>query len=177
MYPGDPSGAAAEVINCRCALLQRAKWALDDGELQTLKDRATYFGLDKATEFDDFKKKYLHTVQDFSSNLKYNNLAERIGLQFFASKEKQFGKKVGRHAQDFGLDPSNPEDRIKFQRIIDTIMDQAQEIRIGDWRSQPEDVLFYIRNEDVVITKQNGEFITILKGGISNARVKRARIK
>lgn len=30
-YPGDPHGAAAEVINCRCALLQRARWALADG--------------------------------------------------------------------------------------------------------------------------------------------------
>ena len=31
-YPGDSAGGAAEVVNCRCALLQRAKWALDDGE-------------------------------------------------------------------------------------------------------------------------------------------------
>lgn len=63
MYPGDPDGGAAEVINCRCALLQRAKWALDDSELQTLKDRASFFGLDKANEYDDFKKKYLKAVQ------------------------------------------------------------------------------------------------------------------
>jgi hypothetical protein len=63
MYPGDPSGGAAEVINCRCALLQRARWALDDGELQTLKDRASFFGLDKANEYDDFKKKYLKAVE------------------------------------------------------------------------------------------------------------------
>ena len=48
MFPGDPSGGAAEVVNCRCALLQRAKWALGESELQTLKDRAKYFGLDKA---------------------------------------------------------------------------------------------------------------------------------
>ena len=32
MYPGDPNGMAKEVINCRCALLQRAKWALTDEE-------------------------------------------------------------------------------------------------------------------------------------------------
>lgn len=30
MFPGDPSGAAAEVINCRCALLQRARWSVGD---------------------------------------------------------------------------------------------------------------------------------------------------
>jgi hypothetical protein len=63
MYPGDPSGGAGEVINCRCALLQRARWALDEDELHTLQDRAAYFGLDKADEFDDFKKKYLKAVE------------------------------------------------------------------------------------------------------------------
>lgn len=59
MFPGDPNGAAAEVINCRCALLQRAKWALDADELKTLQDRAKYFGLDKENEFESFKKKFL----------------------------------------------------------------------------------------------------------------------
>lgn len=58
-FPSDPHGAAAEVINCRCALLQRAKWALDNDELETLKQRAEYFGLDKAETFEDYKKKYL----------------------------------------------------------------------------------------------------------------------
>lgn len=59
MFPGDPSGGAAEVVNCRCALLQRARWALDEAELETLKERAEYFGLDKSENFEDFKKKYL----------------------------------------------------------------------------------------------------------------------
>lgn len=59
MYPGDPSGSAAEVINCRCTSNTRAKWALDDGELQTLKERAEYFGLDKTANFEDYKQKYL----------------------------------------------------------------------------------------------------------------------
>lgn len=52
-------GRPEEDINCRCALLQRARWALDDDELQTLQDRAKFFGLDKTEEFEDFKKKYL----------------------------------------------------------------------------------------------------------------------
>ena len=63
MYPGDSKGGAAEVVNCRCALLQRAKWALDEDELETLKQRAGYFGLDKADDFNDFKKKYLNAVE------------------------------------------------------------------------------------------------------------------
>lgn len=67
MYPSDPSGGAAEVINCRCALLQRAKWALDEDELQTLKDRAAYFGLDKTKDFEDFKKKYLKAAEEVKS--------------------------------------------------------------------------------------------------------------
>ena len=52
---GDP----AQDCNCRCALLSRARWALDDDELKTLQDRATYFGIDKSEDFEDYKKKYL----------------------------------------------------------------------------------------------------------------------
>lgn len=63
MYPGDPDGGAAEVVNCRCALLQRAKWALDDDELEQLKERAAYFGLDKSKNYEDFKNKYLKSVE------------------------------------------------------------------------------------------------------------------
>lgn len=64
MYPGDPSGNAAEVINCRCILLQRAKWALDQKELDRLKERASFYGLDKTKSFDEFNKKYIGTVEN-----------------------------------------------------------------------------------------------------------------
>jgi hypothetical protein len=59
MFPGDPAGGAAEVVNCRCALLQRARWALDEEELEELKRRAEYFGLDKTEQFEDFKQNYI----------------------------------------------------------------------------------------------------------------------
>ena len=52
-------GLASEDCNCRCCLLQRARWALDDEELQTLKDRAAYFDLDKTDEFEEYQRKYL----------------------------------------------------------------------------------------------------------------------
>lgn len=59
MFPGDPSGGAAEVVNCRCTSNTRARWALDEEELNTLKDRAAYYGLDKTKNFEEYKEKYL----------------------------------------------------------------------------------------------------------------------
>lgn len=59
MKPGDPRGRAAEVINCRCQLLQRARCVLDEDELDELKERAAYFGLDKTANFEEFRRKYI----------------------------------------------------------------------------------------------------------------------
>lgn len=61
------------------------------------------------------------------------------------------GRGRGAYINEFGL---------QFQ--------DADEVRIGFWRGQ---------SEDVVITDQKNEFISILKGGVNNARVKNARNK
>ena len=58
MFPGD-FGDPAEDCNCRCVSNTRAKWDLDEDELETLKERAKFFGLDKTEQLDEFKKKYL----------------------------------------------------------------------------------------------------------------------
>lgn len=55
-------GIASEDIHCRCALLQRVKWALDEKELNTLKERASFYELDKTKDFNDFKSKYLENI-------------------------------------------------------------------------------------------------------------------
>ena len=59
MKPGD--GSAGNCINCRCHVLFRARWALDEAELQTLKDRAKVHGLYgvENQNFEDFKNRYL----------------------------------------------------------------------------------------------------------------------
>lgn len=64
MFPGDPDGGASEVVNCRCVANTRARWALDEAELQTLKERAEYFGLDKTESFEEFEKKYIVASQE-----------------------------------------------------------------------------------------------------------------
>lgn len=79
-------GRASEDINCRCALLQRARWALDEEELNTLKERAEYFGLDKTKDFDDFRKKYLKSSKSLElTNRRKERLAARAAAQKKAS--------------------------------------------------------------------------------------------
>lgn len=60
-------GRPDQDINCRCALLQRAKWALDEDELLTLKERAEFFGLDKTKDFNDFAEKYNIAIEQMQN--------------------------------------------------------------------------------------------------------------
>ena len=60
-------GSARNVCNCRCCLLQRARWALDEDELATLQARASYYGLDKTASFNEFKSKYLNLPSNAST--------------------------------------------------------------------------------------------------------------
>lgn len=63
MFPGD-FGDPAEDCNCRCVSLTRARWALDEDELKTLKERAEFFGLDKSDSFAEFQEKYLNAAKN-----------------------------------------------------------------------------------------------------------------
>ena len=63
MYPGG-FGDPAEDCNCRCQVLQRAKLALNEDEMNTIQERAKFFGLDKTKDLDDFKKKYLKASEE-----------------------------------------------------------------------------------------------------------------
>jgi uncharacterized protein with gpF-like domain len=99
-FPGE-FGDPAEDCNCRCVALTRARWALDEDELQTLKDRAEFFGLskEKAQNFEDYKEKYLKAV---------------------AESEKQFGVVYGKDAVDVNFDYINSKEyKKKFSQITD----------------------------------------------------------
>lgn len=50
-------------ISCRCTMLEKPTWALDQSELDKLKERATYYNLDKTKGFEDFKAKYLKATE------------------------------------------------------------------------------------------------------------------
>lgn len=90
MFPGDPSGGAAEVVNCRCTSNTRARWALDDGELNTLKERAEYFGLDKTANFEDYRAKYLKAAKSVA-NTPMTAEEQKAYLQKFLRDKNQTG--------------------------------------------------------------------------------------
>jgi len=94
----------------------------------------------------------------------------------FEVDSKQFGKKVGDHAKDFGLDPSDPTARAQIGDLIKDIGQNPQRSVPGTFRGQgpggargPVD--FRIKGNDVVVTTPDGKFVTILKDGINNPSV------
>ena len=101
----------------------------------------------------------------------YNQKHDKIVIT-----NKQFGKKVGKHCEDYGLNPSIKKDRDKLLEIISDIVRKSDECVKGSWREQGVSCDMYIKGEDVVVVN-DGKFVTILKGGITNARVKNARRK
>lgn len=115
-FPGDPAGGAAEVINCRCALLQRARWALDDDELQTLKDRAAYYGLDKTANFEDFKQKYLNAVQTPAVKPKKEYLTEKKLKQKIADLDSEIQTLESKYGGDISL--ASPDDKAKYDDFV-----------------------------------------------------------
>lgn len=80
-------GIAAQDCNCRCALLQRARWELDEDELNTLKERAEFFGLDKTKDFGEFKEKYLQACEKEKSKPKYLYLDTVIHKKIIESSD------------------------------------------------------------------------------------------
>lgn len=107
MFPGDPSGGAAEVINCRCALLQRASWELDEEELEELKKRAEFFGLDKSASFEEYKQKYLKAaesqVEDNSPKSVKKPLTKTGKSDTIKMPNIIIGKSVGAKAKNYDV--------------------------------------------------------------------------
>lgn len=96
-YPGDPSGEAGEVINCRCALLQRARWALgndytkwsEDAPVVIDDDGTTQFTIIESKNYGDFKKQYNQATERVRlSAQKKKGGGLPLDLQFFAKKHK-----------------------------------------------------------------------------------------
>jgi hypothetical protein len=94
MFPGDPSGGAAEVVNCRCALLQRARWALGDSFSKMDNETGELVDFSGVDDYDDFKKQYwakAKEVEQKESVLKTDHdceLAKKFGVDHYDAMHK-----------------------------------------------------------------------------------------
>lgn len=84
MFPGDPSGGAAEVVNCRCALLQRARWALEGGMSKMNNFTKEIVLFDDEKSYSDFKKDFFS-----KENVQYMNYVDTLEKRY---KTKDFRK-------------------------------------------------------------------------------------
>lgn len=101
--------------------------------------------------------------------------AEKSGMLMTS---KQMGKKSGKHMSEWGLDPGSADDRLRFIKITNDIYAEPDEVRSVPWKVDPEtnkrtvEVLAYIKGNDVVLVDKTGNYITTMKDGVNNKRVK-----
>ena len=107
-------------------------------------------------------------------NVTWNLKLDESGKDVIIMTGKQFGKKATKHVKDYGLDVSKEADRRTFFEITQNIVQNYDEIRHGEWRGQDGLCDFYIKGDDVVIINK-GEYVSTLKGGVNNERIKNAR--
>ena len=129
MYPGK-FGTPDQDCNCRCVALTRARWALDEEELATLKKRAEYFGLDKKDSFVEYKKKYLKSSELLKNQWKSDIIKEKGNLSIPVSKFTGYAlnpdrdiDKATAFKKALGYDMTNADDLI--QNILDHV-DESQ---------------------------------------------------
>lgn len=161
-------GSAWNVCNCRCCMLQRARWALDEEELQTLKDRAEYFGLDKTESFEEFKENYLKVkesdVEEYQRRRTGEQGQEIIDKATYSKLTKNFLKNGGtivrgdaaaRHLESQGAFASYMTGaNIAFIRDDATVSDVLEEMyhalqdRENMFSDYPEDEILVRREID-----------------------------
>lgn len=163
MYPGD-FGDPAEDCNCRCQCLQRARWALDEGELKTLKDRAEFFGIDKTKDFADFKKKYLNSAKTLEKFTKNGTIeSDKIGFQFFANKgiAKQTTKHLEKSVSSWKKNAELHKDKIahpeKYDADWDSKTDEHKAGLINHWNKELRNFETNIKDAEDEITKRGRE--------------------
>lgn len=118
-----------------------------------------------------------------------NNLVKKAKMVYnngASIDSKQFGRKIGKHAAEFGLDVKNNADRNTMSGVIQDIVTNADSTLLARWRGQGAklpsgenavgDVFAFRKGNDVVITNLNGEFVTVMKNCTDNKRIIKAEV-
>ena len=171
MFPGDPSGKAAEVINCRCRSRTEARWALDADQTKMLGDTskmkpeqrkaiAKKLGINEADldqysgqivpinakNYSDFKKQYNKLWQAEGSDLK-KQADERIAKMEAAKNVKKSASSTKE-----GLENSSKSSKMKLgtqffaNKGIAKQKDKQLQKSIASWTARLEEHKDYLAN-------------------------------
>lgn len=138
MFPGDSSGGAAEVINCRCALLQRARWAVGgsftkydrfSNEIKEFEDIEAYNEFKKVYYSKENKQymNYVEKLEDRYQTTNFNKLLDSMNTQeynhFIELQEKRpmFSGMYRQHGGKIGSVEWETERTEKAQKYYDKI--------------------------------------------------------
>lgn len=119
-YFGKPS----EDCNCRCALSTRARWALDEAELEKLKKRAEYYELDKTEDFEDYQKKFLKASEEERVRLDVQKSSEGTSQEKAEKKSEVTIESINAKATESLLDAYDAR-RIHFN-LNETTADELR---------------------------------------------------
>lgn len=113
MFPGDPSGGAAEVCNCRCALLQRARWALDADVVKMDNETGELVRI-KAKDYDSFKKQYYKEAEKIQKS-RTTSTADKEQFERYRSVLGGNAPKTLEEFSSIKYNDSNKWDALKYQ--------------------------------------------------------------
>jgi hypothetical protein len=86
------------------------------------------------------------------------------GPALYGAEAKQFGKKWGKHAKDYKLNPGDPAARKWFEGRIQEVRAAPDEVRQGPYnptRGGGDDYWFYRKGDDLLLAKGDGQFVTM----------------
>lgn len=110
MKPGD-FGIAEEDINCRCIVTTRIPEDLDEEEMEELKKRAEYFGIDKTKNFEEYKQKYLNAAETVNNDVTKKTLG--------SAKAKDFDELSSYMKDNYGIKLTKKAQALDFEAVKD----------------------------------------------------------
>ena len=170
MFPGDPAGGAAEVINCRCAYLQRARWAMGSKftKWNNFTDQLETF--DSPQAYDEFKKSFFS-----AGNKNYMEYVQRMegryGTQDF---HKVLGKMTNKEYEKYSTLLKNnplfnmaaPEDKysgLSYDELTDIIKDKEKQLKNLQALKSKEELNFMMGDTDEAMEKARQKVLELQK--------------
>lgn len=133
MYPGDPQGSAKEVIRCRCALLQRARWAVgEDFTKWTSEDGIVEIN---ARDYQEFKDEYFRKLDELGESKRVRSNVQKMNdedasdnlKKFLNNKKNDLMNKINEHEPVSFNDLQHPY-KSELQSVVDSATGNVKKV-------------------------------------------------